>query len=431
MTTLEIILARFACAPVVGPQAQHMMRLSLMDWAACAVAARDEPVTAILRARALEDGGRAEATLIGGGRVPARAAALVNGTSSHALDYDDTHFAHIGHPSVAVIPAALAIAERSGANTGASMDAMIDAALIGVEASVRVGLWLGRDHYETGFHQTATAGAFGATLAAGRLLGLTEGQMIAALGLAATRASGLKSQFGTMGKPYNAGLAAETGVEAALLAQAGMTAAPFGLSGHLGFGPTHHGADDMTGFAGLGSLWMFERISHKFHACCHGLHAMLEAVGALHPDPAQVAAVRVQTNPRWMTVCNQQSPNTGLGAKFSYRVTCAMALAGVDTGAIVAFSDAMTGRADIVALRDRVAVVADTAVGEMQSVVTITLRDGTTHTARHDLDAPLTLADRTTKLRRKATGLVGENTADRMQRAAFGDSLSDMVAVLG
>ena len=94
-------------------------------------------------------------------------AALVNGATSHALDYDDTHFAHVGHLSVGIYPAALAVAEE----TGSSASHLIEAFLVGAEAAIRVGVKLGPGHYNRGFHQTATAGAFGATIAAGRLYG--------------------------------------------------------------------------------------------------------------------------------------------------------------------------------------------------------------------------------------------------------------------
>ena len=178
--SIEETLAGFGLEPVAGEGAREMMRLSLFDWAACGIAGVEEPLAAILRAKALGEGGAGQASLIGGGKVPMRAAALVNGAVSHALDYDDTHFAHIGHPSVAVIPAALAMAEVKGVGT----EALIDAALVGAEASVRIGLWLGRDHYQIGFHQTATAGAFGAALAAGRIAGLGREALAQALGVA-------------------------------------------------------------------------------------------------------------------------------------------------------------------------------------------------------------------------------------------------------
>lgn len=402
---ISAALAEFAVGARPGEGAREMMRLSLLDWAACGVAGQAEPVARLTRAMALEDGGAAEAAVIGTAtRLPARAAALVNDATSHALDYDDTHFAHIGHPSVAVLPAALAVAQGTGA-TGA---AFLDAALVGVEASIRVGIWLGRAHYQAGFHQTATAGAFGAALAAARLLGCDRQQVTQVLGLAATRASGLKSQFGTMGKPYNAGIAAANGVEAALLVARGFVSNPEGLEGAQGFGPTHHGQADLSALDGLGADWLFETVSHKFHACCHGTHAALEALGKLRGFSAdEVTAVAITTHPRWLSVCNIDMPRTGLEAKFSYRLTAAMALARLDTGALDSFADALCADPDLVALRDRVEVRSDDTLSETAARVVVRTRDGGEHRAEHDLDAPIPLDERRKKLRAKAVSLLG------------------------
>ena len=424
--TIEARLAEFALAPVAGEGAREMMRLSLFDWAACGIAGGAEPLAAILRAKAIEEGGAAQASLIGGGRVPMRVAALVNGAISHALDYDDTHFAHIGHPSVAVIPATLAIAEAKGAG----IEELLDAALVGAEASVRVGLWLGREHYQTGFHQTATAGAFGATLAVGRILGLSQSTMVQALGLAATRASGLKSQFGTMGKPYNAGLAAETGIEAADLAARGFTSTSVGISGPQGFGPTHVGAGDEDALDGLGALWRMETVSHKFHACCHGLHASIEALRGLGVSAGDVAAVTIRTHPRWLSVCNKPDPDTGLGAKFSYRHVAAMVLAGVDTSAIVNFSDEMAQRPGLAALRSLVAVEAEARLSEMEARVEVTLKDGALRQGDFDLDAPMSLGVRGDKLRQKAEGLLGAERAKALWQAVRAPDLAPLTDLL-
>jgi 2-methylcitrate dehydratase PrpD len=215
--SLTEAIARFAVdtpGHALPESARHMARLSLLDWIAVAVAGSNEPVSKIVRQMALDEGGAPDASIVGENtRLPARAAAMVNGTASHALDYDDTNFVYIGHPSVAVIPAALAVAEK----TGATDTAFIDAALIGMEVASRIGAWLGRSHYEAGFHQTATSGTFGAAMAVARILGLDQKRAQHALGLATTRASGLKSQFGTMGKPFHAGMAAANGVEVATL----------------------------------------------------------------------------------------------------------------------------------------------------------------------------------------------------------------------
>jgi 2-methylcitrate dehydratase PrpD len=215
-------------AAAIPPTARAMARRSLFDWFAVALAGADQPLAGIVRSLVAGEGGKPAATVVGlAQKVPARAAALANGAISHALDYDDTHFAHVGHPSVATVPAALAIAEEIDASASAALDAF----LLGAEASIRVGMVLGRPHYERGFHQTATAGAFGAALAAARMMQLSRAATRQALSLVATRASGLKSQFGSMGKPYNAGIAAANGVEAAALARLGFVSCEDGVGG--------------------------------------------------------------------------------------------------------------------------------------------------------------------------------------------------------
>ena len=394
------------------PDARAVMALSVLDWAACGVAGAAEGSFDGFVAAAHVAG---DCTQFAGGQGAPAAAALINGTLSHALDYDDTHFAHIGHPSVAVVSAALA----AGQAAGASLDAIIDAALIGAEASVAVGIWLGRGHYQVGYHQTATAGAFGAIIAAGRLRGLSDVQMRHALGLCSTMASGLKSQFGTMGKPLNAGLAARCGIEAADWAAAGMTSADDGLAGPLGFGPTHHRAGDPVT---LGADWRMTRVSHKFHACCHGLHATLEALADtdLTPD----STVEISTHPRWMTVCNIETPRTGLECKFSYAQVAAMAAHGLDTGDIAQFSDATAARADLAQFRTRVRVDTDESLTEMQARVFV---DG--QAAFHDLDAPIPLTDRQAKIMKKAHALVGTR-ADDLWQAVQGNDLATFAAVI-
>ena len=418
-------LAGFALAQCGAPEpVRAVARLSLIDWMAVGIAGKREPVADVLRALAAAEAGAEQATLIGGGRAPMRMAALVNGTISHALDYDDTHFAHIGHPSVGVIPAALAVAE----NEGASGAAFQEAALIGMEASIRFGVWLGRAHYQTGFHQTATAGAVGACVAAGRLMGLNHIQMQTALGLVATRASGLKSQFGTMGKPFNAGLAASNGVEAALLARLGMEARVGALEGPQGFGPTHHGIADVAALDGLGEDWLLESVSHKFHACCHGLHAVLEAAAAIKAAPQDITAIRIATHPRWMSVCNQPAPETGLGAKFSYTTVLAMHFLGHDTARLESFSDALCADPAILALRSKVAVSDDDSLSEMQARLEVETGDGQILTAVHDLDATLPLGERSAKIAAKTAALLGKRRAAEVRALIEAQAAPDLIS---
>lgn len=419
MSTITDQLIRFRKAEVPA-EAAVMMRLSLFDWAACGIAGAQAGEFDDFAA-AQSAMGTGQAQILGGGTATAPLAALVNGTLSHALDYDDTHFAHIGHPSVAVLPAVLALAQE----LRAPLDEVVEAATLGVESSILVGLWLGRSHYQVGYHQTATAGAFGAVMGCARLLELDKHQLRAALGLCASMASGLKSQFGTMAKPLNAGLAARTGVEATLWAQAGMTAAEDGLAGPLGFGPTHHGeAAEVSLPRGT---WHITDISHKFHACCHGLHAMLEALRGADLDLGAVEGIHIRTHPRWMSVCNIAAPTTGLAAKFSYAQTCAMALLGHDTGGIANFTDEITKAPEIVALRDKIRVSEEARLSETQSEIAVSFTGGAMRRLKHDLSAPMPLEVRAAKLQDKAVALLGEDHAEALWLAAQGDDLDALM----
>lgn len=424
-------IAAFAVSArhAVPAEALAVARLSLMDWAAVSLAGLAEPVASMVRSLVSEEAGIAQATALGLSRkVPARAAALANGTLSHALDYDDTHFAYVGHPSVAVFPAALAMAERQGA----SGVAFLEAALFGMEAACRIGHWLGTGHYNHGFHQTATSGAFGAAVAAGRLAGLSHDQMRHALGIVATRASGLKSQFGTMGKPFNAGIAAANGVEAALLAAQGFVSRPDGIECVQGFAQTHAGEclDLEASLAGLGEVFWFADVQHKFHACCHGTHAVLDALIGLRTRPgfdlAKVSHVSLRVSPRWLRVCDITAPATGLEAKFSYRLTSAMALAGVDTASLDVFSQQTCARPDMTRLRDRVGVTGDTTISDTAAHVRLTFTDGTAAEASADLDRPVPLAERQARIAAKVRALLQPDAADAV--LALGDDISQLSA---
>ena len=410
----------FLPADTISPEARGMARLSLFDWFAVARAGAQEPVAKILRGLVADEAGKPAASVVGlPARVPARAAALANGTISHALDYDDTHFAHIGHPSVAVLPAALA----AGEEFGASAAAVLDGFLVGAEASIRVGVVLGRPHYDRGFHQTATSGAFGATVAAARVTGLTRDQTRQALSLVSTRASGLKSQFGSMGKPYNAGIAASNGVEAAALARRGFVSADDGIGGAQGFVDAHvdQAFEDAAWAAPPPAAFLFEDVKHKLHACCHGLHAAIEALSELKArraiEPDEVAAVRIRVNPRWLKVCDIKRPRTGLEAKFSYAMTAAMTLRGIDTAADRAYDDALCSDTRLTALLPIIEVAGDPALPDTGAVVRVELHGRPSVEAAHDLAARLAPETLERGLRAKAGSLLGEVSAAALWRA--------------
>jgi 2-methylcitrate dehydratase PrpD len=410
--------------------------LSVFDWMVVARAGADKPLSHIIRDFVAGEGGHPAATVVGAPiRVPARAAALANGTISHALDYDDTHFGHIGHLSVGVLPAALAVGEQ----LDLPARLMRDAFLVGAEAACRIGMVLGRRHYELGFHQTATAGAFGATVAAARLLGLSRTQLRHALSLVTTRASGLKSQFGTMGKPFNAGIAASNGVEAAMLARSGFVSCDDGIGGRQGFLATH--TDDASDSRGWveppPSRFVFEDNKYKLHACCHGTHAMLNALLDAHDNsdfvPDRVAHITVSTNPRWLSVCDIKLPRTGLEVKFSYAFLAAMVLHGIDTASDRSFTDAICTEPALSATAQRVTVKGDDRVSDTAAVVAIILDSGERIEVTHDLAERLPLPRLKDGLQAKARALLGRIEAERLWSAVSdleGISTRDLAANL-
>ncbi|WP_420415504.1 MmgE/PrpD family protein [Roseibium sp.] len=411
MPFIDDLIAFSKIAPgEISDTALRLARFSLLDWLVCGRAGAEEPVSQKLREFAAREGGIEAASTFQGQKLPARTAALVNGAASHALDYDDTHFAHVGHLSVGIFPAALAAAEE----VDASAADMIAAFAVGAEAAIRIGLVLGPRHYNTGFHQTATAGAFGATIAAGRLYGLSQERMRAAIGLCATRASGLKSQFGTMGKPYNAGIAASNGVECAQLAALGLTSCDDGLMGNQGFAETHHAGVPLetAGWDGLsGGNLLFEDNKYKLHACCHGLHAMIEGLLLVRGDGialSDVAALSLKTNPRWLKVCDIKQPRTGLEVKFSYAWLAGMTLRGDATGARNFYTDDLAIDPELTAFAEKVAVTGDETLTDLQSEGVLTLKSGETRPVSFDLAAPLPLAVLEEKLKTKAQACLDE-----------------------
>jgi 2-methylcitrate dehydratase PrpD len=196
-------------------------RQCILDYVACALAGADDELTRILLAELAEQGGREAATVFGHRtKLPVASAAIVNGAAAHALDFDDVNLAMPGHPSVAILPALLALAEERGAS-GADV---LGAFVAGYELQCRIGRVVAPGHYDVlGFHATATIGSFGAAAACAHLLGLDAEKFATALGIAGTQAAGLKSMFGTMCKPFHAGKASCHGLMAAKLASRGFT----------------------------------------------------------------------------------------------------------------------------------------------------------------------------------------------------------------
>src|SRR5258706_2662274 len=225
-----IVGSRFENIP---QKALTVARGAMLDCVGVALAGARTPAGAIPAEWARHAAGNGQATLWGQRiKTSVHDAALVNGTAAHALDYDDVTWGLIGHPSVSLVPSVLALGEMLGAS---GMD-VLHAYVVGFEVMAKLGRTTQPQHsLDGGWHATGTIGAFGATAACCKLLGLNAEQTGHALGIAYSMTSGNVANFGTMCKPLHAGLAARNGVEAAQWAQRGFTSLPHPFDGPRSF----------------------------------------------------------------------------------------------------------------------------------------------------------------------------------------------------
>lgn len=377
------------------PQARTVAKQCVLDFLGVTLSGMDEPLSDILSDIADEDGGRAEATVIGRGmRTSLSNAALINGAMSHALDYDDVNLTMMGHPTVPVAPAALAIAE-SRKMSGRDL---ITAIVAGIEMECRLGELVGKSHYDKGWHCTGTLGAFGAAAATSNLLGLDIERTRHALGIAGAQAAGLKSMFGTMTKPLHAGKAAQNGLQAARWAEKGFTANTSVLDVAQGFVATQSStphpekalSEPAGGFHTPDTVF-------KYHAACYLTHSSIEGVKSLKQRHGlkgdEVERVTLKVDPGHLKVCNIPEPRTGLEIKFSLRFTAAMALAGRDTSNDSVYTDALTREPELVALRDKVVVETFKHAHNSAAEVVVRLRDGREVSETLDVGIPMTDLD--------------------------------------
>jgi 2-methylcitrate dehydratase PrpD len=359
------------------------IRRAALDTIGCMLAGASEPVASIVREVARAEGGMPLCTVIGTSlRTSPTWAALANGAAGHAHDFDDTNFALLGHPSVPLLAAALACGEAEMAD-GATVTL---AYAIGFEVDAALGTALNPDHYTRGWHATTSIGTLGCAAAAARILGLDARETGHALGIAASLASGLKENFGSMTKPYHAGHAARNGVLAAQLARGGMTASESALDGLQGYAAAFSGAAlPADVFDRLGQRWeiVTSGIAVKPYPSCALTHSAIDALVELRAahrlDAAQVAEVEVGVNRVVPDVLRHERPTSPLERKFSMPYCAAAALAHGG----VALRDFEDGPVDPVvgALIPRVKMIVDpslpdTLEQQAWTRVTVTLTDG-------------------------------------------------------
>lgn len=380
----------------LSPLAVDTARDAILDTIGVTLAGAGEPaVQATMRATGLAGDG--SATIFGSAtRASALDAALINGVASHALDFDDCSNTLGGHPSAPIIPALWAYGET----TGCSGSDFIAAYVAGVEVETRIGRAVNFHHYEKGWHPSSTLGVFGAAGACSHLMKLDTGQMAHALALAASMASGIKANFGTMAKPYHIGHCSRNGLFAALLAREGMTANAGAMTDPQGFfevynGAGHYDADRvLDGWADPLDI-VEPGIAFKRHPCCASTHPAIDALLALREahgfTEADVGSVLSWTHPRRLAHTNRPQPATGLDGKFSVQYVLARALVhGIVS--LEHFSDAAVADSALREVMSRI-TAAPHPQARMDTTehffaeVTVTLRDGTS--LHHRVERPV------------------------------------------
>jgi len=319
-------------------------------------------------------------------------AALANGTAAHAHDFDDMCFVSLAHPSAPLVAAALAageVAEAPGRG-------LLDAYIVGFEIEGRLGRAMNPRHYQRGWHCTSTIGTVGATAAACRLRGLTPTAANHALAIAASEASGLKENFGSMVKPLHAGLAARNAILAAEFARLGMTASLSAIDGPQGLLAAFDSSSPTIGdlAADLGSRWeiLDTGITVKLYPSCAATHPSLDAILDLRRRTGfradDVVRVEVGVDPITPTVLLYDAPATALEAKFSMPFCIAAAIVdgrvSLDT-----FDDGRIAAPTIDALRKRVTMAVDASLNASappltQARVTVRLTNGESLSALAD-----------------------------------------------
>ena len=437
MGKTETALAQFALdftTEQVPPDIIHLAKRCLMNYAGVALYATLDPTINIMLDFLRAEGCAEQATVVGSGlRTSAQNAALMNGFLGHFEDYDDTHPTVI-HPTAPVLPAALALGEQRGING----KELLAAFAVGVEVACRIGLVIYKNFRDGAahWHITNTCGVLGAAASAGRLLKLTEQQMVYAFAIAGTQASGVREVFGSMCKPLHAGKAAQNGLMAALLAQRGFTGTDGIFEGARGLvGVMATGHDISAAIKDLGSHWELPANGLKPYACGVANHAFIDAMIKLRQmpgvSPDTVKHVQGSVLAVAPVLVRRRHPRTGTESKFCYYHS--MAVGFLYGQALPAqYTDACAVDPQVASIRDRIDISEDPSLPRWTVSVTLELNDGTTFTERipHPtgmMDTPMSDAMVQQKFDGLATEVMGAEKAAKLHRALWdAEKLSDV-----
>lgn len=422
--TLSRFIAEYPAGTVPDAVRRHAIS-GLVNWAGCTLGGSHHPAVERALTAFRPFMGQPQASLLGRPeRTDALHAALLNGIASHVLDFDDTHLATLVHPSGPVLSALLAYAQfqrMSGAD-------FVDAMAIGIEVECRIAMGICPAHYDIGWHVTGTVGGFGAAAAVARAMGLDVERTAWALGIAATQAAGLREMFGTMCKSLHPGRAAQSGLNAALMAQAGYTSSTRAIEAPRGFANVVSSAPHLEDTVlDLGLRWEVLANSFKPYACGVVIHPIIDACIALHRkrlfDIEDIENIHFDTHPLVLELTGKTEPRTGLEGKFSVFHSAAIALI-EGRNAYEHYSDAAVNEPSVVSLRKRVTVTTVPGIRENETRVTVKLRDGRQFThhveyALGSLQRPMSEADISRKFLDLAKGALPLPTAEAALQACW------------
>jgi 2-methylcitrate dehydratase PrpD len=374
----------------IPKEAIDVAKKAILDYFSVAVAGSNESGVRIMSELVKQIGAAREATVICGGfKTSADSAAWINGTMSHALDYDDTianSARYNMHPSVPILPAVFALGEKckmSGKET-------LTAYIAGMEVAYVIGAAMAMKATEMGWHTTSMLGTISAVAASANMLKLTPLQTRIALGISASLAGGLGRNVGTMTKPMHAGNAARNGVVAALLAKNGFTGNANIMEGEASFCSMFTGGvgrEPIDKVSDLGSIWNIVSIGIGFkpYPSCRATHSCIDATLHLRKELSisveQVAEVVCKVNPGFDRYWILHEPKTGYEAKFSFEYCVATALVRGKVS-LDDFSDAKFVDVKVQNFLPRVRIVypKDWVTGiDLAQEIVIKLKNGTVH----------------------------------------------------
>jgi 2-methylcitrate dehydratase PrpD len=391
----------------------------LVDWTAVCIGAYERPEPRIVHDAMLAWGGAGQARLLWGGSVSTQAAALVNGTLSHALDFDDTHISSVVHASAPLWTALLAV------GTARQVDErlLLKAFVTGFEVAARLGDGgVGLRLNDNGWHATPTLGRLAVAAGVAVVLSLDARQVSHALAIAATQAGGLTASFGTMAKPFHVGKTAADGILAAELSAAGFEGAKGIIDVDSAFIRTLLQDPAITlEMAPFEEQWEIERNSFKPYAACQLTHAAIDAARALRPriEGRNISRMRAEVHPLAIKIANVRDPSTSTEGKFSLGYCIALGLQGHPV-TTQDFSDAMLQDATLKGLASRVESVPSESVSRTSVRLHVEFEDG--QTVRQDIEHafgsignPMQWPELEAKFLAVAQPVIGNNTRELLQ----------------